>query len=93
MALGGERTEKRTLHTPLTEMMDGHRLQTQASACWEELQTTQRASLSSADPRLEEAEGALPLKPLSYDRRAEARVTGLSSVVSDHVNSNKPHPR
>lgn len=81
MALGGERTEKRTLHTPLTEMMDGHRLQTQASACWEELQTTQRASLSSTDPRL------------SYDRRAEARVTGLSSVVSDHVNSNKPHPR
>lgn len=37
--------------------------------------------------------GALRLKPLSYDRRAEARVTGLSPVVSDHVNSNKPCPR
>lgn len=57
MALGGERTEKRTLHTPLTETMDGHWLQTQASACWEKLQAIQRASLSSADPRLEEAEG------------------------------------
>lgn len=37
--------------------MDGHWLQTQASACWEKLQAIQRASLSSADPRLEEAEG------------------------------------
>ena len=87
MALGGERTEKRTLRTPLTET-DGRTLATDAGerVLGEAPDHTACLTLQCGPPP-GGGGGALRLKPLSYDRRAEARVTGLSPVVSQALSA------